>query len=48
MFLDLKKGSVLPNLNRRRDMSQKRKAAKYIVETLVSQFPKLSLPKDRV
>ena len=38
-----KTGSVLPNLNRRRDISQKRKAAKNIVENLVSKFPKLSL-----
>ena len=44
LFLDLKKtGSVLPNLNRRRDISQKRKEAKNIVKNLVSKFPKLSL-----
>ena len=38
-----KTGSVLPNLNRRRHISQKRKIAKNIVENLVSKFPKLSL-----
>ena len=38
-----KTGSVLPNQNRRRDLSQKRKVAKNIAENLVSKFPKLSL-----
>ncbi len=38
-----KTGSVLPISNKPREITQKRKNAKISVETLVSQFPRLSL-----